>query len=279
MSLRLLDYLVPRVKMAFGRSIARLGDVVFLRPDRDLPLVRIGTPYGGWYCCASLLTPQSTAVCCGAGEDVSFDVALNAKWGMRIICVDPTPRSIRHVTSLLAAGREGRQTLIESGPLHYEMTGFSEANFTFVARAVWSKDGTLELFAPKDPAHVSYSAVNLQGTADRIQVRSSSLESILKEFGVARLSLLKLDIEGAEYEVLRAMLAAGVLPEQLLIEFDQVNQPLTPLFWVELVRILGRLRDAGYRLVHREHANYSFVLMSALRQQDPSAAVTGGSSN
>jgi len=62
------------------------------------------------------------------------------------------------------------------------------------------------------------------------------------------------------------MLAAGILPEQVLVEFDQVNQPLTPLFWVELVRVIRELRGAGYRLVHRERANYLFVLVSALRE-------------
>jgi len=88
----------------------------------------------------------------------------------------------------------------------------------------------------------------------------------LAEFGVERISLLKLDIEGAEYEVLRSMLADGVRPEQLLVEFDQVNQPLTPWFWLELLRIIRELRRAGYRLMFRERANYLFVLSAALQQ-------------
>ncbi len=264
MSARWADYIGPRVKMAFGRTVASLGDIVFLRRDPNLQLVRMGTDYGGWYCCRKLLSFGSTGLCCGAGEDVSFDVALNAKCGMRVVCVDPTPRSISHVTSLLAANREGRQFPIESGPLQYEMTGFQESRFIFIGRAIWSKDGTLDLFAPKDPAHVSFSAMNLQRTSQKIQVRSSSVESIVEEVGISHLSLVKLDIEGAEYEVLRAMLAAGIHPDQLLIEFDQVNQPLTPFFWVELMRTLRQLRKAGYRLVHRDRANYSFLLMSAL---------------
>ncbi len=266
MKARITTYAVARLKVTFGRAMAALVDVAFLRRERALQLVRIGTDYGGWYCCRALLGPDRTAMCCGAGEDISFDVALNAKWGMRIICVDPTPRSIRHVESFLAAGREGRQMLIEAGPLSYEMTGFREAKFTFVPRAVWSSDGLLELFAPKDPAHVSYSALNLQHTSEVIQVRSSTVESLLRDFGVVKLSLLKLDIEGAEYEVLRSMVGTGILPEQLLVEFDQVNQPLTPFFWVELVQVLRSLRNAGYRLVHRERANYVFVQLSALKR-------------
>ena len=261
-----IDYFVPRIKLAFGRAMAALGDCWFLRRDRDLQLIRIGTDYGGWYCCRALLRPGGTALCCGAGEDVSFDISLNANWQMRIICVDPTPRSVRHVTSLLAAARDGRPMLIEAGPLSYDLTGFRESDFTFLSRAAWSHDGSLELFAPKDPAHVSYSALNLQRTTEKLQVRASTVASILQELGVARLSLLKLDIEGAEYEVLRAMLADGVLPEQLLVEFDQVNQPLTPLFWVELMRAIRALRSAGYRLVHRERANYTFALRSAINR-------------
>jgi FkbM family methyltransferase len=263
---RITAYLVARLKLAFGRAMAALTDIALLRRESTLQLVRIGTEYGGWYCCPALLGPGRTAMCCGAGEDITFDVALNAMWGMRIICVDPTPRAILHVESFLAASRDGRPMQIEAGPLSYDMTGFRATDFIFVPRAVWSTDGILDLYAPKDPAHVSYSALNLQHTSERIRVRSSTVGSILRELGVTQLSLLKVDIEGAEYEVLRSMLAAGILPEQVLVEFDQVNQPLTPWFWVEFMRVIRELCDAGYGLVHRERANYVFVLLSALRR-------------
>jgi FkbM family methyltransferase len=266
MSTDLATYLKARLKLAFGRGMAAFGDTAFLRTLPSLRLVRIGTEYGGWYCCGDLLGPGKVAMCCGAGEDVSFDVALNSKCGMRILCVDPTPRSVSHVGSLLAAVRNGGAMPIEAGPSSYDLTGFRESDFTFVDCAVWSSDGYLELFAPKDPAHVSYSAVNLQHTSETIRVRSRTMGSLLDEFGIARLALLKLDIEGAEYEVLRSMIRMRALPEQLLVEFDQINQPLSMFFWIELYGILRALREAGYRLVHRERANYSFVLASALER-------------
>jgi FkbM family methyltransferase len=259
-------YLVARAKVAFGRGMAAITDVFFLRPFRPLRLVRIGTEYGGWYCCGDLLGPGKSAMCCGAGEDVSFDVALNSKWGMRTLCVDPTPRSISHVESLIAASRDGRRVPIEAGPMHYDLLGFREADFAFVDCAVWSSDGCIELFAPQDPAHVSYSAVNLQHTAETIRVRSRSISSLLEEYGIVQLALLKLDIEGAEYEVLRSLIEGRARPDQLLVEFDQINQPQSIFFWVELYRILRALRDAGYRLVRRERANYSFVHSSMLER-------------
>ena len=261
-----MSYPVARLKLAYGRAMAAIADVAFQQRDHGLKLVRIGTHYGGWYCVPALLAPGRVAMCCGAGEDISFDVALNATWGMRIICVDPTPRSIGHVAALLGASREGSPMLIEAGPLKYEISGFRPESFSFVARAVWSADGMLDLFAPQDPAHVSYSALNLQHTSARIQVQARTVGTLLRECNVERLDLLKLDIEGAEHEVLRSMLGAGIRPAQLLVEFDQVNQPLTVFFWVELLRMLGQLKLAGYRLVHRERANFVFVLRGAVER-------------
>jgi hypothetical protein len=59
------------------------------------------------------------------------------------------------------------------------------------------------------------------------------------------------------------MLRGGIRPEQVLVEFDQVNQPLTPFFWIELLRTIRQLRSAQYDLVFRERANFLFVLRSA----------------
>jgi FkbM family methyltransferase len=260
---KLLDYLVSRAKMAFGRGAAALTSAVYRRPYDLSQLVRIGTAYGGWYCDRRRLEAGRTAVCCGAGEDITFDVALNSSWDMQVLCVDPTPRAIRHVEALLAAHSERRRMLIEAGPLYYDLSGFRPAAFNFVPRAVWSTDGILDLYAPRNPSFVSYSALNLQRTSERIQVRACTLDSLMCEFGITpRPSVLKLDIEGAEHEVLRAMLRSQIRPEQLLVEFDQVNQPLTPFFWIELIRTIRQLRAAGYDLVFREHSNFLFVLRS-----------------
>jgi len=254
-----LNYLVARAKLAYGRSIAALLDCAPGATAARAALERVGTAYGGWYCRTESLREGMLAVCCGAGEDISFDVALNARWGVRVLCVDPTPRAIRHIAQLLAAQREGRDMLVEKGPAHYQLQGFRPELFTFVPRAVWSRDGALQLFAPRDPAHVSYSAVNLQGTAECMTVRASTIGTLLRELGLPHPGLVKLDIEGAEHEVIRAMLADNILPDQLLVEFDEINQPRAPLFWLELRRTLRSLRDAGYRLAHREHSNYLFL--------------------
>jgi len=64
------------------------------------------------------------------------------------------------------------------------------------------------------------------------------------------------------------MLSAGILPEQLLVEFDQINQPLTPLFWIDLVRILRAPRRGaiGWCIAAR---NYVFVLSPRSEREMP----------
>src|SRR5262252_1883262 len=68
---KLLGYLVPRLKLAYGRSLAALATALYRRPYDLTQLVRIGTAYGGWYCDRRLLGAGKTALCCGAGEDIS----------------------------------------------------------------------------------------------------------------------------------------------------------------------------------------------------------------
>ena len=72
-----------------------------------------------------------------------------------------------------------------------------------------------------------------------------SLATIVERLGHKRIDLLKMDIEGAEYEVLEGLLDSPVLPDQLLVEFHHrfVENGLDRTY-----DIIDRLRSAGYRI-------------------------------
>jgi len=253
---------VKRLRYALGR-VLRLVLVILYREPGPLVLERFGTRYGGWWCGASLLAPGQTALCAGAGEDVSFDVALNARLGLRVICVDPTPRAVAHVARLVAAAAGGRDCAIEAGPELYDLAGFDAGRFEMVPCALWREDGTLRLYAPEDPAHVSHSALNLQRTSQYIEVPSRRVASLLRERGVGDPALFKLDIEGAEYEVLDDLLASGARPAQVLVEFDELHSPLSPMALLRVGRRVRALRGAGYALVAAEQCNFVFLRRDA----------------
>src|SRR5690348_15553010 len=150
--------IVSKVIMRFrkARIIGRLRDKGGPR------LTKIGTKYGGWNIPASAIRPGMTAVCVGAGEDISFDLELN-KRGLKVFTLDPTPRARKHVKQLLAEAEQGGRISINNSPTeHYQLSGFDRSRFTFVEAGVWNEDKIEKFFAPKDPRHVSHSIVNLQ---------------------------------------------------------------------------------------------------------------------
>jgi FkbM family methyltransferase len=193
-------------------------------------LVRLGSPYGGWWVPPSALAPGAVAYCAGAGEDVTFDLALLSH-GVRVTTFDPTPRSVKYVNSLT----------------------IDDDRFQFVPVGWWNEDTEIELYAPRDPAHVSYSALDLQGTGQSITVPVRRVSTLAHELGDTNVDLIKMDIEGAEMAVIPDLLANGPLPRVLCVEFDKVR-PLR-----DVTSLVRRLKLAGLIPAHSEERNVTFV--------------------
>jgi hypothetical protein len=81
----------------------------------------------------------------------------------------------------------------------------------------------------------------------------------MAELGHGRLDVLKMDVEGAEYDALADFLAAGVRPGQVLVEFHH-NLPGVP--FARTLEAIRSLEEAGYRLFHisRRGLEFSFLL-------------------
>ena len=176
---------------------------------------------------------KATVVSAGLGEDASFDVELAARFGCRVIVVDPTPRAIAHFRNLEARVGEpslepysanGRQSVRP-----YNLTSILPGQMQLERRAVAGTSGAVRFYAPRDPSDVSYSIVNFQNNyasdTEWIEVQAVSIADLLEGVGIAAPELLKLDIEGAEIEALPAMLFQGIRPRQILVEYDELNWP------------------------------------------------------
>lgn len=221
--------LLPRVVTAASRRLLR---VLFpARPPAGMTLVRLGGAYGAWTVPEGVVRPDWVVYCAGVGEDISFDLTLIARYGCEVHAFDPTPRSAVYVREAAA----------------------DEPRFHFCDWGLWSHDDEVRFYAPRDPAHVSHSIVNLQGTDDFFVGTVRSLASTMRTLGHDRLDLLKLDIEGAEHAVLDDLVAGPLRPQVLCVEFDQ---PVPPH---RVVRTIRRLRSAGYRIAHVSGWDYTFV--------------------
>lgn len=194
----------------------------------------LGTDYGGYAVIPELLAPGTLVYSAGIGEDISFDLALIERFGCVVHAFDPTPRSLAWLAT---------QKLPPSFTAH----GYGIAHF----------DGTASFAPPKNPAHVSHSALSGHEGA-RVEFPVKRLKSVLAELGHERFDVLKLDIEGAEYEVLEDLVRSVPLPRQLMVEFHHGTGG------VKLERTeaaLDQLAAAGYRVFEARATGREFSLV------------------
>ena len=127
-----------RVRNRAMRMIAALSTPT---SRTGIALVRLGSEYGGWWVPRDCLAPGTVAYCVGAGEDITFDLALHEA-GCVVRVFDPTPRAISYVEARMP----------------------NSDHFTFRPVGLWRENTELRFYAPATAGFVSHSVVNLYGT-------------------------------------------------------------------------------------------------------------------
>jgi len=189
----------------------------------------LGSGYGGYAVPKNWLKRHGACCCLGAGEDISFELALAQQHNCKVDIFDPTPRSIAYVEEMLSS---------VTGEVFFHPYG------------AWSTDKSIRFFAPEDKSHVSYSALNMQKTEEYFEAECKSPRSMLAIMGVASddLELLKLNIEGAEYEVLHAFLDEQCLPTVVCITYDELHTEIDDGASDRMRSLHGRMLDSKYRV-------------------------------
>ena len=232
----------------------------------SLALTRIGTGYGGWSFVDDAPLSNSTIVSCGLGEDASFDIEFASRYGARVLVVDPTPRAILHFKGIESRiGKKQARPYTSSGaqPVEaYDLSNISQGQLLLCEKALWNQNTRLQFFAPTDPSHVSHSILNFQNNYStktaHIEVEAITIDRLLADFNIESLQLLKLDIEGAEVEVLTDMISKGIYPSQVLVEYDELSAP-SKKSRQRIESAHYALIKGGYRLVNREHTNFTYI--------------------
>jgi hypothetical protein len=254
--------MTDRITSKFRSRLRRAWSAWRLRKLLDVDkteLTRLGTAHGGWTLPTAAAQSTGTAVCVGAGEDISFDVELN-KRGLTVFTVDPTPRAMAHSALVLDAANGGAPASINRSPVDfYALECFDKRRFSFVGVGLWSENKSMRFFAPKDESHVSHSVVNLQHTDRWFEAECMTLEALCESLNICKIDILKLDIEGGEHAVLQNVIARGLLPNVLCVEFDEIRNPLDSGYMGRIRETIHMLKTSGYRFRHIENSNLLFL--------------------
>jgi FkbM family methyltransferase len=165
----------------------------------------------------------------GVGEDITFEQELIRQYGVKIHIFDPAPVAAR---TIALANTEG--LLFRPVGLAASSAGkFSIGGGT--ASSTWLKAGGSETLP------------------------CTSLMREMEINGHDSIDLLKIDIEGFEYEVLESCLAAQIPIKQICVEFHDFFPDIPKIKTKNMIRTL---QLHGYKLIHRHRHDHTFLRSS-----------------
>lgn len=227
-----------RFKLALKRLIGREPR---LKTDLQLPMQQ----FGAWWIYPGLLSQGGIVYSLGVGEDIDLDLALINSKDMQVHAFDPTPNSVDWLQ---------KQTLPPGFHFHPWGVAKSDGSMFFYPRLLrdGSRSETMYTLVP-DPATEQ----------DRLEVPVKSIATITQTLGHSGIDVFKMDIEGAEYDVLQGLLESALRPRQLLIEFHHRHAGLDK---AQTEAAVSALREAGYALadIACTGREFTFLLKSEL---------------
>lgn len=201
-----------------------------------------GNSYGGFYVNPQIIDQNSIVYSFGIGKDISFDRGLIAEYSCQVHGFDPTPKSIQWIST-------------ENLP----------PNFLFHPYGISVSTGTYKFYLPRNKQRISGSLSRQKyvNSQDSIVVHMKSLADIMDLLGHEKISVLKMDIEGSEFEVLENIMQLGIDIDQIAVEF---HHRFYKYGLVKLYRVLRFLRSRGYMLfaISRPHRELSFIHRSSV---------------
>lgn len=234
-------------KLSWSRLLARYRHDIFysfINMDVD-GLEDIGR--SDWKCSWMVRTKgldsNSVIYSAGVGRDISFEHELADRFGCKVILIDPSPT--------------GLETLSEERNKRPE--------FIAVNKALAGHDGVLVLSPPRDADEGSWVSVVAENPGDvpqtdSIQVPCVTIRTLMEQNGHTQIDLLKMDIEGAEYGVLEAVMSSGVTIKQIAVEYH--NKVIPGFTAKQTMASLLKLRKLGYRLIYKMGSNHTLLLKS-----------------
>lgn len=223
----------------------------FLRPLKDLryrvfygaleshryPLIELGNRQNScqWMFCPSGLNEHSIVYGGGVGRDLTFDHALVKKFRCTVNLFDGTPT--------------GNETMA--------LPENKIPQFKYHPVALAGQCGILKFSQPQDKVEGSWAWFKQSGCDAALEVPCVDLATLMQRNGHDHIDLLKIDIEGAEYEVIDDLLKRRLPVKQVLVEFH--HQILSGPRRGQTARAILKMVMAGYRLLKKDGENHTFL--------------------
>lgn len=202
-------------------------DSFFCKKWEDIE--ELGT-VNSWHVKTGGLNNRSIVYSAGVGGDISFEKELVSRFQLEIELFDPSPVGIQ--TMQLDDNRLPQ--------IHFSSVGFA------------GSAGTIK-FSPEDPQAGSYTIARENDAV--VEFQCYDLTSLMKERKHTRIDLLKMDIEGFEYDVIDHLLQNSIDVKQICVEFHHFMENIPRR---KTTIAISNLRKRGYIMIYKTRNDYTF---------------------
>ncbi|MEM1510251.1 MAG: FkbM family methyltransferase [Thermofilaceae archaeon] len=158
------------------------------------------------------------------GANVGYYTLLAARKGCKVVAVEPVPQTLAVLRINLRLNR-------------------LEGLVTVVGKCAWSSRGHVKLAIPQGKFFGLASTVLNRGKSATVDIECVDLDSVLCSYSEVR--LMKIDVEGAEYEVLKGADSALRKTDFIVVELTR-----------NVKNIIGMLLGKGYRIKRLGFSTY-----------------------
>ncbi len=188
-----------------------------------------------WAIPENALGDKSFIVSAGVGTSITFEKDIISRYNSQIVLLDPSPTGVETIKNL----RDRR-------------------NIDFLEVGLAAKSGPVAFGLPDLADEGSY---RMGSTKDNIQFDCISLADLMKQHGKVAIDLLKIDVEGFEYEILDSLLREGLKVKTICVEIHHsgvisINKTIFNAYFLIL-----RLFLKGYKVVYNKNMDFTFALV------------------
>jgi FkbM family methyltransferase len=218
--MRVVSRLLPQ---QFRNRLRHSFDALYSKPLPDK--VTLGV-LSQWTIVTRGLRPDAVIYSGGVGEDITFEQELIRRFGLKIHIFDPAPVAARTVALANIDGLLFRPIgLAASTAGRFSIGGGTDSS-------TWLKAGGSE------------------------HLPCTSIAREMEVNGHDSIDLLKIDIEGFEYEVLESCLAEQIPIKQICVEFHDFFPEIPKAKTKNMIRAL---ESHGFDLIHRHRHDHTFL--------------------
>jgi hypothetical protein len=196
-----------------------------------VPGIEIIGGNANWAVNVRLLPRNPKILSGGVGNDITFEYAMNGRFGAKIALFDPSPT--------------GKITIEKISPL--------ADGLVFYPSGLAGSCEIVSFAKPRIPKEGSWRHAPNQNDCS---FQCYDYNGALKLAGFKQCDLVKIDIEGFEYGFIKKLLKSEFLPRQIAVE---VHEFLPGHSWLDTLSLRYRLFKAGYRLVWKRRNDHLFI--------------------